>query len=271
MLPRAIQGRGARLGTQTDEFGGVTTRLARYATLAFLVLAVGSGEAPGQGMACLRVGPGDTAAELAWRLSGSASNTREPWFQILNPATGRFVSKSTYDHILIGWQACLVGVQGSVSESRTSAARQWPWVDAFVDSNVVLWGLLAVLIAFIVHSGDQYVRERKATLMAMRRFGAAFVCEFEKPLIDPGAAERPIRSQMRCAPHRARLDVLLAPNGRRRYPNLADHRTNVEYDVARVVRSLNDRSFLSGPPYAQGRWVVVPFQQTVGSQRAGVR
>lgn len=254
-----------------------TSRFARYATLALFVMALGSRAAPAQGMACLRVGPGDTAAELAWRLSGDAGNTREPWFQILNPATGRFVSKSTYDHMLVGWQACLVGGPAIAPESGTTAVRQaaagsqriWPLRD--LDANVVLWGLLVVLIAFICHSGAQYLREREAMLVAMRRFAAAFVREFEKPLIEPGAAERPIRSQVRFTPHRARLEVLLAPNGRRRYPNLADHRTNVEYDVARVLRSVNDRSFLSGPPYAQDRWVVVPFQRTVGITEAGNR
>jgi hypothetical protein len=244
-------------------------RLRRYATLAFTVMAMGSAEATGQGMACLAVASGDTAAELAWRLSGDARNTRQPWFQILNPATGRFVSKSTYDHILVGWQACLVGVPGSVAESAAIAARPVAsgWVDAFLDSNAVLWGVLVVLIAFTVHGGDQYLRERAAMLVSMRRFATAFVREFERPLIEPGAAERPIRAQVRFTPHRARLEVLLAPNGRRRYPNLADHRTNVEYDVTRVLRSLNDRTFFSGPPFARGRWVVVPFQRTVESQR----
>lgn len=246
-------------------------RLARYAMLVFLLMALGSRESSGQGMACLRVGAGDTAAELAWRLSGDAGNTRQPWFQILNPSTGRFVSKSTYDRILVGWQACLVGLRDAAA-SNTTAARPVAagWTRALAESNAVLWGLLVLLVAFVVHSADQYLRERKAMLVAMRRFATAFVREFEKPLIDPGAAERPIRSQVRCTPHRARLEVLLAPNGRRRYPNLADHRTNVEYDVARVLRTVSDRSFLIGPPYAQGRWVVVPFQRT-RSTEAGVR
>lgn len=249
------------------------SRLARYATLVFLLMALGPRDASGQGMACLRVGPGDTAAELAWWLSGDTRNTRQPWFQILNPSTGRFVSKSTYDRILVGWQACLVGLRDNAAGSNVTAARPAAagWARAFADSNVMLWGLLLLLAAFVVQSADEYLRERKAMLVAMRRFAAAFVREFEKPLIDPGAADRPIRTQVRFAPHRARLEVLLAPNGRRRYPNLADHRTNVEYDVRRVLGSLNDRSFLIGPPYPEGRWVVVPFQRTVGSQEAGAR
>ncbi len=254
-----------------------TTRAARYATLAFLAITLGPVEAPGQGMACLRIEPGDTAAKLAWRLTGDAGNTGQPRFQILNPSTGRFVSKSTYGRIQAGWQACLVDVRDAAAESDTArrpmtagwADSLWPLTD--LDSTVVLWGLLTALIAFVIHSGNQYLRERHAMLAAMKGFAAAFVREFEKPLIEPGAAERPIRSQVRFTPHRARVEVLLAPNGRRRYPNLTDHRTNVEYDVVRVLRSLNDRSFLIGRPYAQGRWVVVPFQRTVESTEAGAR
>lgn len=246
-------------------------RLARYATLVFLLMVPASRDASGQRMACLRVGPGDTAAELAWQLTSDARNTRQPWFQILNPSTGRFVSKSTYDRILVGWQACLVGLRDNAAGSNTTAARPVAagWTRALAESNAVLWGLLVLLVAFVVQSADQYLRERKAMLVAMRRFANAFVREFEKPLIDPWAAEPPIRSQVRLTPHRACLEVLLAPNGTRRYPNLADHRTNVEYDVTRVVRAVNDQSFLIGPLYAQGRWVVVPFQRT-RSTEAGV-
>ena len=253
-------------------------RVARHATLALLLTALGCQEALGQGIACIPIGPGDTAAELARRLTGNAGNTRRPSFQILNPATARFVSKSRYDHILVGWQACLVSGNDVAQESGRTAARPVAAGSAQalplfrrLDPNAVLWGLLAILIAFVFHSGDQYLRERKTMLVAMRRFAVGFVREFEKPLIHPGAAERPIQVQVRFAPYRARLEVRLAPNGRRRYPNLADHRTNVEYDVARVLRSLNDHWFLSGPPYAQGRWVVVPFQRTVGITEAGNR
>jgi hypothetical protein len=202
---------------------------------------------------------------------------RQPSFQILNPATARFVSKSTYDHILVGWQACLVSghdvAPGSASAARAVVAGSAQALRLFrrFDPNAVLWGLLVILIVFVLHSGEQYLRERKTMLVAMKRFAVGFVREFEKPLIDPGAAERPIQARVRFAPHRARLEVRLAPNGGRRYPNLADHRTNVEYDVARVLRSLNDHSFLSGPPYARGRWVVVPFQRTVGITEAGSR
>ena len=245
--------------------------------LAILLSVLASQEALGQRLLCVPVQHGDTAAQLAGRLTGNASDTRQPWFQILDPATARFVSKSKYDHILTGWRACLVNTPIAVTQSRATVAPPlWALRARLLsslgplDSNVVLWGLLVAVIAFVSHSGDQYLRQRAMVLAIMRPFAERFVREFERPLIQPGSADRPIQSQVRFAPHRARVEVLLAPNRGRRYPNLADHRNNLEYDVTRVLGNLRNRSFVSGRPYAQGPWVVVPFQLTE-DQRAGSR
>ena len=70
-------------------------------------------------------------------------------------------------------------------------------------------------------------------------------------------------------PHRARLDILIAPGGGRHYPNLADHRKNVEYDVERITQCLRDETFLGGPIYAQGPWVVIPFQLKAEAKMEG--
>jgi hypothetical protein len=53
---------------------------------------------------------------------------------------------------------------------------------------------------------------------------------------------------------------MLAPADGRSYPNLADHRKNVEYDVDRVLRLVNAQPVMSGPLYTRGSWVVIPFQ-----------
>ena len=74
------------------------------------------------------------------------------------------------------------------------------------------------------------------------------------------------------AVHRARwrqVEVLLAPRGGRPYPNLVDHKQNVEYDVERVLRVLEDQRFVAGPLYAQGQWVVVPLYLQVSPKQAG--
>ena len=65
------------------------------------------------------------------------------------------------------------------------------------------------------------------------------------------------------------LDILLAPNGARSYPNLTDHRGNVRYDVMRVVRLMADTRFTTGDLYARGRWVVVPCRLAIEPRQEG--
>ncbi len=102
-----------------------------------------------------------------------------------------------------------------------------------------------------------YVTRRRAAVSMMQQFGERFIREFERPLRQPGCLERPVESRLRVIPRRKRLEILLAPAGSRRYPNLSDHRSNVTYDAERVVRLLNDDRFASGQLAADGRWVVV--------------
>jgi hypothetical protein len=241
-------------------------------------MAAASQDALAQGTQCVTIRPGNTAAQLAARLTGDSSNAAERWFQILDPATSRFVSKSNYDHIRAGWLACLLEEKVIATQP---APTGWQPVRAAsdsivrlvqrLDSNGVLWGWLVVLIALLSRWSHQYLRERTRVMKAMEHFAEGFVREFERPLFEPGAAERPIQSQIRFTPHRARVDVLLSPNRGRRYPNLTDHKNNFEYDVTRVLRALSNQSFVNGHPYAQGRWVVVPFQLTAGITEAGSR
>ena len=251
-------------------------RFARHATFVLLVIAGVQQDVFAQQVLCVPIRAADTATLVARRLTGDPSSTRQPWFQILNPATAQFVPKSSYHRILPGWRACLVDPPVAPAAARSATAQQpgaplaraRDWLRR-TDANVVLWSVLLFLFAFLLHGSDQYLRQRSLVLAAMRRFAEGFVREFERPLIEPGAAERPIQSRVRFAPDRARLDVLLAPGAGRRYPNLADHRRNVEYDVTRVVRSLKDSSFVGGRPYAQGHWIVVPFQFTNNRDNRG--
>jgi hypothetical protein len=104
----------------------------------------------------------------------------------------------------------------------------------------------------------------------VRSFVHRFVDEFQRPLIQYDAGERPVRSDLRFGARRGRFDILLAPGKGRSYPNLSDHKKNVEYDVARVVRVLADDSFVSGAPYTKAGWIVVPFQFTADPKPSGV-
>ncbi len=117
---------------------------------------------------------------------------------------------------------------------------------------------------------DDYLTRRKTVAIVVRYFVHRFVDEFERPLVRYDVGERPVRSRFRRGARLKRFDILLAPAEGRRYPNLSDHKKNVEYDVARVMHVLADDSFVSGAPYTQAGWIVVPFQFTAGPRQSGV-
>jgi hypothetical protein len=133
------------------------------------------------------------------------------------------------------------------------------WLCAAV---VVLW--LGWLIV------DDYLDRRKTASIVVQYFVHRFVDEFERPLVRYDAGECPVRSRLRCGARLRRFDILLAPGEGRRYPNLSDHKKNVEYDVARVMHVLGDDSFVSGALYTQAGWIVVPFQFTASPKQSGV-
>jgi hypothetical protein len=139
------------------------------------------------------------------------------------------------------------------------------------DSNLALWAVLLALIALATHGADRYLKDREKALNAMRQFSEKFLQEFERPLIAPDASAPPIQSRLHFAPHASRLDILIAPGAGHLYPNLTDHRHNVEYDLNRVLHVLRDQPFVNGRPYMDGRWVVLPFQLKPGITQAGGR
>jgi hypothetical protein len=126
----------------------------------------------------------------------------------------------------------------------------------------MLWLGAAVVVPFgwqIV--GDCFARRKTASIV-VQCFVQRFVDEFERPLVRNDGGERPVRSRLRFGVRRGRFSILLAPGEGRVYPNLADHKKNVEYDVDRVMRVLADHAFVSGEPYTKAGWIVVPFQFT---------
>jgi hypothetical protein len=104
----------------------------------------------------------------------------------------------------------------------------------------------------------------------MQAYGDRFIAEFERPLFRRRADRPAIRARLRFRPSRHRLDILIAPAEGRTYPNLVDHRKNLEYDIDRVQRLLCDEPFVGGPPYADGSWVVIPFRLETSRQQEGV-
>ena len=250
------------------------------ALVVLLIVAAASSQALAQRLACVAIRPGETAATAARRVTGDARNRHEPWFQIVDPATSTFVAKTQYDHIRAGWRACVAHEPTPTDATRAlagapAAVRMQPSFDALaraiggLDSTFVVWVALVIAIALASSSVDEYATDRQRITDAMHRFGESFIREFERPLIEQDVAGHPIESQLRTSAHRRRLEILLAPRGGKRYPNLSDHRKNVEYDVTRVLQRLRDQSFVCSPLYSQGRWVVVPFQFQVSSKQAG--
>ena len=63
--------------------------------LALVALAVGH-DALAQPLYCTPIRHGETAAQVAARITGEANGAREPWFQIVDPATSRLVPKARY-------------------------------------------------------------------------------------------------------------------------------------------------------------------------------
>jgi hypothetical protein len=274
--------------TERMRFMASTGRVRWCVLLAVLVLLANAHDARAQPrLLCVTIGPDETVPAVASRITGDARNMRAPWFQIVNPTTSRWVPKTRYRLNFAGWNACIVDVpQPDVAIQPThvvaTSSASGPVVayrppDPIVrgDANVlvgvtVLWWTLVLSIALACWS-DDYLRKRALVLRTMKRFADQFVREFERPLIQPHLPDRPIQSRVRFKPARSRLDVLLAPHGGLRYPNLTDHKRNVIYDVERVQEVLQDRAFVSTQPYARGRWVVVPFQIRVDIREAGGR
>ena len=79
----------------------------RCALSIVLTLAVGPPAAFAESLVCYAIHRGDTATQLAQRITGDARNKYQPWFQIVNAAT-RFVPKSQYNRLRPGWRACII-------------------------------------------------------------------------------------------------------------------------------------------------------------------
>jgi hypothetical protein len=231
---------------------------------------------------CRPIRAGDTAAKAAQRLTGDRRNWRASWFQIID-AHGRWVQKADYEEIRPGWRVCLAVEQsqptstsppGPPDPSPALARRAPPASDprTSLHLTIVLW--LAVLGVVMLSAALFVVNtwaKRRTLAHVMHRFGGEFVREFGRPWrLYRGAGPSP-QTRLRIMPSRARVEILVSPAPGRTYPNLSDHRSNVEYDVARVIAALKHESFACGQPYVEGEWVVLPFHFQGRVIKEGVR
>lgn len=236
------------------------------------VLAVTPRQALAQTFVCHTIRAGDTAALVARRFTGHADSYRQAWFYIVDPASSRTVSKARYDVILPGWRACiprtlLRNVPISQTSSTPVAAQGLRTRDPTQRGRAralayVCWGIALICLMILLgwQRTAQWIQKRRRLMEVMKRFGEEFLRAFEQPLVRGGVGDCPIRARLRCALVQERLDILIAPADGRRYPNLGDHRQNVEYDVDRIVHDLRHEPFVRKPLYIEGSWVVIPFQ-----------
>jgi hypothetical protein len=265
--------------------------------LITVVLAAVSSDAAAQSAVCDTVRPGDTASAVARRLTGRASSRDEPWFRVFDRSRSRVIPKARYDRLLTGWQVCVPAARAArhapgatprptsvaarrLSQASTSAAGSSPLEATSSRSALALACFLLGPVAFGAavgwgwHCVERAVAKRRAIKREMAAFWRAFVNDFEQRLLIDGVAARPIHARMRCVPRQHRLEILLAPGAGRRYPNLTDHRRNLEYDVSRITQRLRHHAFVPSPPRAEGQWVVIPFYfrpRCAASERARER
>jgi hypothetical protein len=235
-----------------EPLGQLTMLLLLPLWTAFVLVGSAAESAPAvPRLLCYSVMPGDTVAAISLRLTRDPQSWRGSGFQIFDPATARFVPKGNYRHIQPGWQACVVEPLLARAGALPATAGRMGWWPLVLLCGAGVASLFAL----------QWSLERRAaTSRALETFGAAFIREFERPLLDERSSPAALRTRLALSPDQRSLDVLIAPAEGHRYPNLADHRTNVEYDVRRVVSLLNDRRFICGPLRARGSWVAIPFR-----------
>ena len=245
---------------------------ASVRALPLVVIMTTAASASAQTLACYPIRPGDTAARLARQLTGNADNRYQPWFQIVEPLSDTVIAKRNYRRIQAGWHVCVATerIRGFSAPSVSRAAatsgvlvpRGLVPEPAAIDWRILWWAVpLVVTFAGVVTwvSTRRYLDRRQLLVAYMTAFAHRFVNEFNRPLFRHRSADAVISSRMRCVPRRRRLEILLAPAAGRTYPNLLDHRMNVEYDVERIVTMLDDGRFVNAPPYSEGEWVVIPF------------
>ena len=275
-------------------------RVVWFALLIVLIEASAT-DAVAQSFVCYAMTRGESATHAARRVTGNGQNAYQQWFQIMDRLS-RFVPKSQYNRIGAGWHACVLksairsvssdadhveereaATVSDVPQSSEHAAvfrastplasvkagvRPQPTASDWLRNIggidlTMLWLYTAIAVPwFGWRIVDDYLTRRQTTSIVVQCFVQRFVDEFERPLVRYGVGERPVRSRLRFGVRRGRFSILLAPGEGRAYPNLADHKKNVEYDVDRVMRALADHSFVSGAPYTKAGWIVVPFQFT---------
>jgi hypothetical protein len=202
---------------------------------------------------------GETAAGAAARIAGDAGA-----FEILDLSVSRFVPKNRYGRIRSSWVACTWVMQQRTSTRLQSAVIQTGGRSRNNQPDPLWYVLVLVLVTpWGAYEVNRRLKVRRAVIAVMTQFGNSIVQEFERPLVQSRDPRRALRSRLRFQPLRNRVQVLLAPAPGRTYPNLSDHKKNVEYDIERVRQILGDTPYVNDSVRQRGDWVVLGFRARV--------
>lgn len=260
-----------------------TRRSLWISAAVLLLICTLASRVDAQQFVCWPIADGDTASSLARRLTGHASAAYGLSFQIRDPARRMFVPKSHYQRLQSDWQACVApgpvpnvpaayspDVELAPTPSMTAdapASTPAPVVAAAAPLALVhvdrapfdlpyastIGAALVLLMVLAAVAGSFTSRPMPP---AVRRAGENFIAVFARPLVDESTSAPPIQTRLRFRRRKQQLEIRIAPGPGHRYPNLADHKKNVEYDVDRVMRILGNFA-LDKPPQTAGKWVVV--------------
>jgi len=268
-----------------------TPRNRRLPALVVLCLCAAPAFVEGQQFVCSPIRPGDTPSRLARRLTGNPAAAYSPAFQVRDPVRQLFVPKSHYWHLSTRWQACVaiaapqsaplayapvVALPAAavsptiVPAGPTITSAPLAIASALLPAPALSHGSYgdfaftatmfsaAVLMVLIYAAVD--LRRPHPIPPVIQHAGEQFVIAFARPLIDPSSSVPPIQVRLRFIRRVQQLEICIAPGAGRRYPNLVDHKSNVEYDVDRVMRALGSHVVMSDRLRAAGKWVVVPIR-----------
>ena len=267
-----------------------TPRNRRLPAVVLLLFCAAPPSAEAQEFVCWPIVRGDTVSRLARQLTGDPGAVYSHAFQIRDPVRQMFVPKSQYRRGLsTHWQACVargpvtslpVASAPVVASAVPAVAPAGPAItitpaplaitappptlalsDRSQDDLVFIAKIgsaLSVLLLIGAVVADSLAR--RPIPPVMQRAGEAFVIAFARPLTDSSSSGPPIQARLRFVRRAQQLEISIAPGAGRRYPNLVDHKRNVEYDVNRVMRGLGTHFVVSDRLRAEGKWVIVPIR-----------
>jgi len=220
---------------------------------------------------------------------GDAAKAYSHAFQIRDPSRKMFVPKSRYKRLSTDWQACVATgpIKGTprayapvVALAAPAIAPEEPKEPSVTSKPLAVasasfagaprWGSLpdatfatkaggVVLLLLFISAAAGSLWPRPIPPL-MQRAGEEFIAAFARPLLDSSSHMPPIQTRMRFVRRKQQLEIAIAPGPGRRYPNLVDHKGNVEYDVTRVMRLLGAHFVIGDRLRTTGKWVVVPIR-----------